>query len=106
MRLVQFVCRHPVEQRLAQLLVRHNAPRADDARYVERLRRSTERDAALGSCVRHRCERHVLVAEDSHVGVDLVADDDDVALGTEVSQTAQRLRVPRYACRVVRIGED
>ena len=105
MRVVKFVSRHPLEQRAAQLLVRHNAPRTHDARNVERLRRSAERDATLRSRLRNRCERHMLVAEDSHIRVNLVADDDDVMLRAEVGETAQRVCIPCYARRVVRVGE-
>ena len=46
------------------------------------------------------------VAEDSHVAVYFIRDDDDAALMAEMSQTAQGVGIPTDARGVVGIGED
>ena len=48
----------------------------------------------------------VLVAVERHVAMYLVADDDDATLVAEVGETAERIHVPNYSGRIVRVGED
>ena len=46
------------------------------------------------------------VAEECHIAVYLVRDDDDASLVTEMSQMPECVGIPAHAGRVVRIGED
>ena len=48
----------------------------------------------------------MLVAPERHIAVDLVGDDEDVAVVAEVGQSGQRVFVPHDAGRVVGVRED
>ena len=104
-RLAEFVGVEPLEERATQLLVGHNAVRADYTGNVECLRRCSEGDAALGCTLRNRRKRMVLESLVSHVAVYLVRNDDDATLRTEVGKAAQGVYIPYDASRIVRIGE-
>ena len=47
----------------------------------------------------------MLVSEDSHIAVYLVADNENVPLPAEVGESCEGVAVPAYACRVVRIAQ-
>ena len=103
---VHLVGRQPMVEARTNLLVRHDGVAAHDTRDVERLRRRLEGDAVLARLIGDRGKRHMLMPEDGHVAMNLVADDEDVVAVAEVGQPDQRLTAPADARRVVGIAED
>ena len=105
-RVVQLVGLKPRVEASAQGVVGHNGIAADDAGNVEGLGGCAEGDADLCCLVADGGKGHVAVAEEGHVAVYLVAEDDNVAVVAEAGQPAQRVGGPAEACGVVRIAED
>ena len=59
----------------------------------------------LGGRLRYRGEGVMLGAEDGHVGMDFVGNDEDMVAGTDVGHTLQRGERPHHTARVVGIAE-
>ena len=106
MRFVPFVGCQPSVEGSAQLRIGYDCPRRDDACHVEGLGGGTKGDAHFSSLLAHRSKGDVAVAPERHVGMNLVADDDEVVLLGKVCQALQGLPFPHDARRVVGIGKD
>ena len=105
-RLIQFVGREPRIELAAYLLARNDGITAHDTRNVEGLGRSLEGDANIARMVADRCKRNMLVSEESHVCMNLVADYQQMMFIAEISQSLQGFLVPGNTSRIMRIAEN
>ena len=104
--LVQLTRLQPVEKPLAQPVVGHNGIGTHHPGEVERLRRRTERDAVGRRTGRNICKGTMPRAEQGHIGVNLIAHHQNLALRTELSQTGERCPIPTVSSRVVRVAQN
>src|ERR1700732_4069053 len=81
--------RDPLVKATAQLLGAKGDKRATKTGNVETLGRGVEGDRAGGDFRPERCKGDVLLARKNQVGVDLVGNDDEVALDDKMAQCKQ-----------------
>ena len=100
------VVRRQSRERVVELVGSGVEDRPAQAGEVERLRSRRHRDRPRRDLGAERGERHVVVPGVDELGVDLVADDDEVVLGRQLGDHLQLGSIEHPAGGVLRMAED
>ena len=104
--LIQLSCLHPTIEPPAQLFVGDHCPRGHQACHIEGLGGRSKRNTVLLGLLTGAGKGYMMMSIERHVTMNLIADDQDATLVTELGQALQGLPGPADASRVVRIAEN
>lgn len=104
--LIQFVGTQPRIEFPADFFVWNDGVAAYDSCNVEGLGRSLEGDADVARLVGNRSKWDVLVSEQSHVRMNLIADNEQMMFVAEVGKSLQGFLAPGNSAWIMRIAEN
>ena len=104
--LIQFVGAQPRIEFPADFFVWNDGVAAYDSCNVEGLGRSLEGDADVARLVGNRSKWNVLVSKQSHVCMNLIADNEQMMFVAEVGKSLQGFLAPGNTARIMRIAEN